>query len=111
MAELQGETMVNRLKQALVESYVGAIALGYIFAQCVLHFVSIFASPVAAWVAYNQYGKLMPSTTAPEGFSPQTSLPDLIKFVLLLVLWIALMRWLYFEPLKNSTSDPVPNPE
>jgi len=42
---------VVRLKQALIESYVGAIALGYLFAQGILHFVTIFASPVAGWLS------------------------------------------------------------
>jgi hypothetical protein len=43
--------MSNRFKQALVESYIGAIGLGYLFAQCVLHFVSLFALPLTAWVS------------------------------------------------------------
>jgi hypothetical protein len=38
--------MFNRLKRAVVESYVGAIALGYLFAQGMFRFVNIFASPV-----------------------------------------------------------------
>lgn len=38
--------MLNRLKRTLVESFVGAIALGYLLAQTILHFVNIFASPV-----------------------------------------------------------------
>src|SRR6185437_5096899 len=42
--------MFERLKRTLVESYVGAIALGYLLAQVILHFVEIFASPVAVWV-------------------------------------------------------------
>lgn len=43
--------MFERLKRALVESYVGAVALGYPFAQAIMHFVNIFASPVSAWAA------------------------------------------------------------
>ena len=99
--------MFDRLKQALVESYVGAIALGYLFAEVILHFVNIFASPVASWVSRKQYG----GTTAPTGFSPQDALPELVRFFLLLLVWYVLMRWLYFKPLNKETSEPVPDSE
>jgi hypothetical protein len=103
--------MFSRLKQALVESYVGAIALGYLFAQGILHFVNIFASPVAGWISRKQYGGLVPRTTSLPGFSLQDALPELVRFVLLLLVWLVLLRWLYFKPLKKETSEPVPNPE
>jgi hypothetical protein len=103
--------MFNRLKQALVESYVGAIGLGYLFAQVILHFMSIFAAPVAGWISRKQYGGLVPRTTALPGFSLQDALPDLVRFLVLLLVWYVLLRWLYFEPLKKDTSAPVPNPE
>ena len=47
--------MLNRIKRALVESFVGAIALGYVLAQTIMHFVNIFASPIAGWVAQEEY--------------------------------------------------------
>ena len=100
--------MFNRLKQALVESYVGAIALGYLFAQGILHFVNIFASPVAGWLSRKQYGGLVPGTTSLPGFSLQDALPELVRFVLLLLVWYVLLHWLYFEPLKKETPEPVP---
>ena len=40
--------MLERFKRALVESFIGAIGLGYLLAQGILHFVNIFASPVQA---------------------------------------------------------------
>ena len=100
--------MFDRMKQALVESYVGAIALGYLFAQGVLHFVNIFVSPVAGWLSRKQYGELMHPTT---GFSPQDALPELVRFFLLLLVWYVLLRWLYFKRLTEDTVAPVPNPE
>jgi hypothetical protein len=103
--------MLDRLKRALVESYVGAIALGYLFAQGILHFANIFATPVAGWVSRKQYGELTPRTSAVAGFSLKDALPELIRFFLLLLLWYVLVRWLYFKPLKKETSEPVPNPE
>jgi hypothetical protein len=103
--------MLDRLKQAVVESYVGAIALGYLFAQDILHFVNVFASPVAGWISRKQYGGLVPGTTSLPGFSLQDALPELVRFVLLLLVWFVLLRWLYIRPLKEETSEPVPNPK
>jgi hypothetical protein len=51
--------MFDRPKQAVVESYFGAIALGYLFAQLIEHFVNIFASPIAGWVARKQWGVVL----------------------------------------------------
>jgi hypothetical protein len=103
--------MFDGLKQALLESYVGAVALGYLFAEAILHFVNIFASPVAGWVSRKQYGEFVSRTTAPTGFSPQDALPELVRFFLLLLVWYVLMRWLYFKPLNKEISEPAPNPE
>jgi hypothetical protein len=97
--------MFDRLKQALVESYVGAIALGYLFAQVILHFVNIFASPVGGWISRKQYGGLVPGNTALPGFSLQDALPELIRFFVLLLVWSVLLRWLYFRPRANETGD------
>ncbi len=43
--ESRGEP--KRVRRVLVEGFVGAIAFGYILAQAILHFVNIFASPLA----------------------------------------------------------------
>jgi hypothetical protein len=99
------------MKQALVESYVGAIALGYLLAQVILHFVNIFASPVGGWISRKQYGGLVPGNPALPGFSLQDALPELIRFFVLLLVWSVLLRWLYFRPRTNETSEPVQNPE
>jgi len=54
---------------------------------------------------------LVPRTTSLPGFSLQDALPELVRFVLLLLVWYVLLRWLYFEPIKRETSEPMPNPE
>ena len=98
--------MFDRLKRTLVESFVGAIALGYLFAQAALNFVNVFRAPVAGWVRQREF----PSTTAAARFSPQSALPQLVSFVVLLLFWYVLLRWLYFTPPKRATSEPAPNP-
>ena len=102
--------MFERLKRTLVESYVGAIALGYLLAQVILHFVEIFASPVAVWVSRNYYQSIVPRTTPSAGLSFQDALPELERFLVLLLVWYLLLRWLYFKPVKE-TAEPLPNPE
>lgn len=96
--------MLKRMKQALVESFVGAIALGYLLAETLLHFVNIFAAPVVGWVSRKQYGGLVPRDSNLPGFSLKDALPDLARFIVLLLVWHALVRWLYFKPAEESTS-------
>lgn len=103
--------MLERLKGALVESYVGAIGLGYLLAQCILHFVNIFAAPVAGWVSRNDYRAIIPGGAAIAGFSPKDALPDLSRFVVLFLVWYLLVRWLYFTRPKTVASEPARNPE
>ncbi len=102
--------MFERLKRTLVESYVGAIALGFLLAQVILHFVEIFAAPVAVWILRNYYQSIVPRTTPSAGLSFQDALPELERFLVLLLVWYLLLRWLYFKPLKG-TFEPLPNPE
>lgn len=89
--------MIDRMKRALVESYVGAIALGYVFAQSIGHLVGIFAAPIGGWISRTEYGGLMPHPSALPGFSIEEALPELVRFSLLLFLGVVLLRWLYME--------------
>jgi hypothetical protein len=103
--------MFERLRRTLVETFVGAIALGYLLAQSILHFVNIFTSPLAGWVTRNEYREMMPRTASSAGFPLQLALPELIRFSLLLLVWYVLLRWLYFKPLKNDSYELAKNPE
>jgi hypothetical protein len=100
--------MFERLKRVLVETFVGAIALGYLLAQCILHLVGIFVSPISGWVSRNDYRAVIPGGAALAGFSLKDALPDLSKFVVLLLVWYFLVRWLYFTPPKTDASQPSP---
>lgn len=98
--------MLKRLKQAIVESFVGAIALGWLLAQAILRFVGIFTSPVAGWITrsqYRQFTQASLSSTA-GGFSFKEALPDAIIFTVLLLVWYILLRWLYFKPVQKQTT-------
>ena len=69
--------MFERLKQALVESFVGTVALGYLLAQCILHFVNIFASPLTGWVtrsriSANHTGRCSLARFLAQGCTPRS---------------------------------------
>jgi hypothetical protein len=98
--------MFERLKRNLVDSYVGAIAMGWLLATAVLDFVGIFSLPVRFWVSANEYRTPSPGT-GPVSFHPQDAVPELVKTILVLLIWYVLFRWLYFKPVKVSASEPT----
>jgi hypothetical protein len=93
-----------------VESFIGAIALGYTLAEIMLHFVSVFASPVAMWATRNLLRGFVPGSGTPLHSPLQAALSPAISFVLLLLVWYFLLRWLYFTPIK-SEAEIKPTPE
>lgn len=93
--------MFERLKRTLVESYVGAIALGHLLAQVILHFVEIFASPVAVWVSRNYYQSFIPRTTPSAGSSLLDALPELERFLVLLLAWYLLLALALLQTLQK----------
>ena len=97
--------MFERFKRVLVESYIGAIALGYMLAEDIVHFVNIFSSPVVAWVTRNEYREFEPRPAGSGGFSLEAALPELMGFLVLLLVWYALFRWLYLKPFQKGPSE------
>ncbi len=103
--------MLKRLRHALVESYVGAIALGWLLAEGLMEFVGIFSSPVAQWASRNGLPVLMERATGSVGLRLQDGLPQLVNAVGDLLVWYLLFRWLYLKPLKMNSSEAAANPE
>lgn len=104
--------MFKRLKSALVTSYVGAIALGWLFAQGILHFAYTFSAPIAGWLVRREYRAVMERASTVTGFSLQDALPELARSLSLLLIGYFLLRWLYFTPLAqentSSGSEQIP---
>ena len=99
--------MFRRLKKALVTSFVGAVALGWVFAQGILHFAYAFSSPLAEWVRLREYQRFTncAATTAPAGLAFHDALLELVKSLSLLLFGYFLLRWLYFEPLEQERTE------
>jgi hypothetical protein len=102
--------MFERIRRAMVESFVGAVALGWLFAQGILHLVDIFAAPITGWIARSEYSTLTDHVST--GFLFRDSLPELARSFFLLLFWYILLRWLYFKPVRKETpeSTSIPNP-
>lgn len=96
--------MIRQLRRALVESYVGAVALGYLLALDIVRFVSIFTTPVAEWASRRDLRNVLPQSVGFEAFPFRSALPQLIAFLVLLVLWYVLFRWLYFKPFQEAAT-------
>src|SRR5882757_7751423 len=98
--------MLERLRSVLVNSFVGAIALGWVFAQAILHFAYVVSAPVAGWVTRRVYHQMtLDRTTTPTAFSLQDALPELVRSVSLLLVGYVLLRWLYYKPSEADTRD------
>jgi hypothetical protein len=95
--------MLKRLRKALITSFVGAIALGWIFAQGILHFAYAFSAPLSQWLMRREYRVFANCATQPS-FSLQDALPELVRSFALLLFGYFLLRWLYFKPLGQETT-------
>jgi hypothetical protein len=98
--------MVSRIKTALVESFVGAIALGWIFAQAAMHFAYIFIAPFTGWIQRQQYREYSTSMSVTRPLSLWDSGPEFARFAALTVVGLLLLRWLYGSP-KGSAVVPI----
>jgi hypothetical protein len=87
-----------------VESYVGAIGLGWLFAQGILHFAFVFTGPLAGFMSRSEYFGLTGRAPASPGFLLKDAMLELARSTSLLLLGYVLLRWLYFKPLEKETS-------
>jgi len=90
--------MAKRLQQILVDSYVGAIALALLFAQGVGHFSNILAISTTNWLVEGPF-----RNTMTPGLRVQTTLPELLRGLFLLLVCGLLLYWLYFPRPERQT--------
>jgi hypothetical protein len=99
------------VKQSVVESFVGAIALGWLFAQGVVHFAYVFSSPISAWIMRYEYGRFSGRLPISVSFLWKDAASELVRSFFLLLLWYILLRWLYFSPPEKETANPTQKSE
>ena len=98
--------MLERLRMTLVNSFIGAIGLGWLFAQGILHFAYMFGAPVAGWLARREYKGMVGCGAVSTGFSLQDALPELVRSVSLLLDGYFLLRWLYYKSIDPEKGHP-----
>jgi len=105
--------MLERLRSALVKSYVGAIAIGWLVAQGFTDVSSIFAAPLTAWITQRLSSEDSGIFRVPHNPAVPywMAVPPLIRAVLLLLIAFLLLRWLYFEPAQKQISAQLPEPD
>lgn len=92
--------MLNRLRTVLVKSFVGAIALGWIFAQAILHFGYTFVAPLGDWL--NRRLCCSTEEAAAAKMSLYPAIPEALRFAAIFIVGYLLLRWLYYKPLKEE---------
>jgi hypothetical protein len=98
--------MLHRLKAALVDNYVGAIALGYLLGDGVEEIATVFIAPLSEWARLKELHRLLPQGSPDPGFSPLSSLPHLAKGVFYVLIALALLRWLYYPAKVEAHARP-----
>jgi len=101
--------MLERLKKALVESFVGTIALGWLLAQGVVHFTYILTGPLSVWITRHEFRDMSGRPDASPVFLVQEALLELARSFSLLLLGYVLPRWLYFNPPAKETFESGPD--
>ena len=97
--------MLEKLNTALVKSFVGAITVAWILAQAVFHFASTLSTPIAKWLMWREYGVFAGHNPQPRGISALDALPELLEGCALLLAGYVLLRWLYFKPAEEATTE------
>ncbi len=92
--------MLERFRSALVESYVGTILVGWLFAEGLIHAVGILTRPLVNWearvFARSFFAEPRPAKSAMERIPWNESLPEALSALMLLLIAYALLRWLYY---------------
>lgn len=96
--------MFRKLKKVLVETFIGAIGLGWLFAYGILCLADVFSAPFTRWLARTEYAGTLSRPDLPAGPLLRDSLPSLFKFVCIFVVWYLLVRWLYYKPVPKVDS-------
>jgi hypothetical protein len=99
--------MLNRLKSALVKSYAGAIAVGWLVAQGLTDVSSIFTVPITQWLTRRITADSLDLYRAPQNstFPYLLAIPPLIRAALILLIAFLLLRWLYFPAAQRQGQD------
>lgn len=101
--------MHERLKAALVDSFVGAIAIGLLVSQGLAEIVGLFINPITVWLQQRQRSESFPPGSPDASLAFQSVFIQLIRAVLVLMIAYGMLYWLYFP--KSAQKDQEADPE
>ena len=93
--------MLDRMKQSLVDSYVGAIGLGWLFASGIQSFAISFSESIAGWIERSEYRGIM-VTPPVTSFLLRDAVTNALRAFVLLLIGYILLRWLYYKPQEEG---------
>lgn len=103
--------MFRRLKSALVDSFVGAIAVGCLLAQALENIGYAFAAPSTRLMDERALQLASNSRAGHPSLSLAAGLPQLLLGCAYLFIAWAFLRWLYYNAPKNQTPLQTSEPE
>ena len=96
--------MLERLRSILVQSFVGAIGLGFLLSQMVAHFANTLAYSASNWLVQNS----SINGLAVRRFQAETIIVELVRGIFLLLVAYLLLYWLYFPKSAKEKQDDQP---
>lgn len=87
---------MGRIKQILLQQYIGAIVVGILAADAVGALISGLLQPVTWYFVRRPLETAFPGTTRP--LSWEMAVPSVVSAVLYLAAAYLLLRWLYLHP-------------
>jgi predicted Kef-type K+ transport protein len=101
--------MLDRIKKALVESFAGAIAIGWLLSEGIYHCAALIVSPLTIWAQMKLEQEQNPSRSIlyeqPQRFPYEQVGSQVLLILILLLLAFLLLRWLYIEPAPVQALD------
>jgi hypothetical protein len=90
---------------------VGAIALGWLFAEGVTRFVGIFLEPISVLVAQRRYFEIAGAHSTSLGFPYLQAIVQALTAAAYLLVGYGLLRWLYYPPAEKQDQEVDSAPE
>ena len=99
--------MPKRLKKALVESYVGAIAIGWTIADSATELANALGTPITTAIRQHMVQQIVGVTPTREPIDWKLSLPGIMSAIILLAVAYGLLRWLYYPSPQEESEVPA----
>lgn len=101
--------MIDRLKRALIDSYVGVVAIGWMISDAGVRIASAFSEPILTSFRHRLATETFGVRPSSAPIDWQLVFPDLISAAILLAFSYGLLRWLYFAAPPPVQDEPEPD--